>query len=107
MMNKKLIKASLKYLNENKPKYSPEDILIYRLKLNSPKKKKSAVKVVCGGLLCVLGLISLPIPTGSLFMIGAGCSLMVAGGVDLWGYYRRVEKKAILFVCRFGGGRFL
>lgn len=105
MINKKLIKASLKYLNKGKLIYSPEDILIYRLKLNAPdKKKKSFIKIVLGGLLCTIGLISLPVPTGSFFMIGAGCSLIVAGGVDLWGYYRRVERKVILFICQLSGG---
>lgn len=111
MINQNFIKASLNYLNNGKRFYSCEDILIYRLSLGKAwtnrKKEKSFIKIVSGGLLCVIGLISLPIPTGSFFMIGVGCSLMVCGGLDLWAYYRRVERKAILLICRFGGVRFL
>lgn len=103
---KKLIKASLKYLNEDKPKYSKADISVYRLRLGKAwtnrEKRRSGFKIGVGGVLCAVGVVTLWLPSGSVFLIGAGCSLMVDGGLDLWRYYRKAEQKVDLVFWRFG-----
>jgi len=106
MINKKLIKESIRYLNEGKRSYTKADIIAYRFRLGNAwlnrKKRRSAFKIGVGGVLVVVGVVTLWFPSGSLFVIGAGCSLMVDGGLDLWRYYRKAERKADLFL--FGRG---
>ncbi len=45
--------------------------------------KKDMVKVVCGGLFVGLGVVTLPIPTGSIILISVGLSLMANGGLNV------------------------
>lgn len=98
-----LVEASLKYIREGKPKYTQADIIAFKIILGlNKKKRRSGLKIVLGGALVVVGVVTLPIPCGSLFLIGAGCSLMVDGGFDLWRYYRKAQKKADSFL--FGVG---
>ena len=103
---KRLIKASIEYLNECKRSYTEADIVVYRFKADKLGieilRRRSAFKIVLGGFLCVVGALTLPFPTGSVFMIGFGCSLMVDGGLDLWGYYRKIKGLLIFEAWRFG-----
>ena len=103
---KELIRESLKYLNKDNPKYTEADISVYRLKLGNVwfnrEKPISRLKIGVGGVLCAVGVVTLPIPCGSWFMIGAGCSLMIDGGLDLWWYYRKFERKIDLILFRGG-----
>lgn len=106
VIQKKMIKASLKYLNEDKPKYSTADIIVYRVRLGKAwtnrEKRRSGLKIGLGAILCVVGAVTLWLPSGSIFLIGAGCSLMVDGGLDLWRYYRKAERKADLVIWGLG-----
>ncbi len=101
-----LIEASIKYLNEDKPRYSTADISVYRIRLGKAwknrERRRSGFKIGLGAILCGVGVVTLWLPSGSIFMIGAGCSLMVDGGLDLWRYYRKAERKADLVFWRFG-----
>lgn len=95
--------ASIKYLNNNKPSYSKADIIVYRIKIGfNRQRRRSWFKIGLGGFLCVVGVVTLPIPCGSIFLIGAGCSLVVDGGFDLWRYYRKLERKVDLILFRGG-----
>lgn len=101
---KKLIKGSIDYLKNPKQSYSEADKIVYRLQLEKlgiqTKGRRSGLKIVVGGVLVGVGLITFPFPTGSIFMIGAGCSLMISGGLDLWGYYRKAKRKAVFIIWR-------
>lgn len=46
--------------------------------------KKNMFKIVLGSSLAGLGVITLPIPTGSFILIAVGLSLMVNGGVNVY-----------------------
>lgn len=102
-----LIKESTRYLNEGKPCLTCEDIIVYRAKQGDmftiEEKDRSIFKIVLGGFLCALGLVTIPLPTGSFFMIGAGCSFMIDGGFDLWGCYRKVKGKIVYSLWRLRG----
>jgi len=54
--------------------------------------KKDMVKVVFGGVLVVVGIVTLPIPTGSLLFISVGLSLIANGGVNLISKDRIIRK---------------
>ncbi len=103
IQKKRLLKASVLYLSKPKPKpkdkYSYTDILIYRLKLGEAwtqrEVRKSWLKIGLGGVLAGVGAVTIWLPSGSVFMIGAGCSLMISGGLDLWGLYRKAKGKAV------------
>ena len=101
-----LINASLKYLNEGKRGYTKADIIVYRFRLGKGwtdrEKRRSGLKIAIGGVLVGVGVVTLPFPTGSVFLIGAGCSLMIDGGLDLWRIYRKMERKADLFLFEVG-----
>jgi hypothetical protein len=58
--------------------------------------KKSMGKITCGAVLGAVGVVTLPLPTGSVFLIAIGLSLMSAGGFDIWGY-----KKGLVSKLRF------
>jgi len=45
--------------------------------------KKNVFKIVLGSFLAGLGVITLPIPTGSFVLIAVGLSLMANGGVNI------------------------
>ena len=45
--------------------------------------EKSVVKIVVGLCLFGIGVLTLPIPTGSVFLIAVGLSLVSSGGIDL------------------------
>jgi len=45
--------------------------------------KKSVVKIVTGLSLIMIGVVTLPIPTGSIPLIIIGLSLVSAGGIDI------------------------
>lgn len=66
--------------------------------------KKSMIKIVLGSCLAGLGLITLPLPTGSVVLIAVGLSLMASGGVDVWGYKKDIIRRIKLkwwAVCRW------
>lgn len=48
--------------------------------------KKNIYKIVLGSCLAGLGVVTLPIPTGSVVLIAVGLSLIANGGVDILGY---------------------
>ena len=93
-------------LNKSKRVYSPAEIIAYRLKADKLGieilKRVSWLKIGLGGCLAGVGVLTLPIPCGSFFMIGAGCSLMILGGLDLWKYYKRFKSDLIFWGWRFG-----
>ena len=59
--------------------------------------KKNKFKLIAGVSLITIGVITLPIPCGSVFMIGAGCYLLGIGMSDLFRFrdeiIRRVKNK--------------
>lgn len=105
-IDKRLIKESIRYIREGKQGYTRADIITYRMKLGKAwtdrKKRRSWLKIGIGGVLCAVGVVTLWFPSGSWFLIGAGCSLMVEGGLDLWKHYRRAERKVDLFLFKRG-----
>lgn len=94
------------FFNKNKRVYSYVEIAVFRAgmgKLGIKKiKRLSWLKIGLGGILAGVGILTLPIPCGSFFMIGAGCSLMILGGLDLWKYYKRFKSDLIFWGWRFG-----
>lgn len=105
---KRLIAESLRYLNEGKRSYSQTDIIVYRLRLGegwtNRERRRSAFKIGVGVILSAVGVGTLWFPSGSFFMIGAGCSLMIDGGLDLWGAYRKAKRKAVFMVWNIKRG---
>lgn len=105
---KRLIAESLRYLNEGKRSYTNADIMIYRISLGkgwtNRERRRSAFKIGVGAILSAVGVSTLWFPSGSVFMIGAGCSLMIDGGLDLWGAYRRAKRKAVFIVWNIKRG---
>ncbi len=106
-IKKRLIAESIRYLNKGRRSYSEADIVVYRLRLGeawtSREVRRSAFKIGVGATLSAVGVVTLLIPCGSLFMIGAGCSLMIDGGLDLWGAYRKAKKKAVFLIWKIKG----
>lgn len=79
--------------------YSPEDIITWRH--NNPEistyTHKSAVRTLCGAVCVVLGAVTLPIPTGSIFLILLGGGLL---GYDVKGLFNRVKYEVRLIKLR-------
>ena len=67
--------------------------------------KKSKVKIVLGSCLAGLGVITLPIPTGSVFLIAFGLALVSAGGVDLYNIRQEIKRKIKFKIWRLRNGR--
>ena len=61
-----------------KKTYSPEDIVTYNHTHTdiTSYDKIGIVRAVSGSVLLGAGLITLPLPTGSIFMVGLGCWLL-------------------------------
>jgi len=55
----------------------------------------STVKILTGAILVGIGLVTLPLPTGSIFLIAVGAALMSAGGVDLLTLKKTIYWKVI------------
>lgn len=53
----------------------------------------SRFKVISGLVLCSVGLITLPFPTGSIVMISLGLSLMASGGLNIYLVRRNLLNK--------------
>jgi len=106
MVNKKMRAESLKFLNGDKPTYSHADRIVYsaNIKRLGVKiiKQPHPLKIAFGGVLVMVGVLTFPIPCGSVFMIGVGCGFLVDGGVNLWKYYGKAKRKTDLFL--FGVG---
>lgn len=104
MENKKLLKASLKYIREGKTKYSNSDIIAFRIKMRDTKeKRRSSFKIAVGGVLCAYGVLTLWCPfSASIGALGLGCSLMINGGFDIWGKYKDFRHKENPLLWRIG-----
>lgn len=55
--------------------------------------KKNMFKIVAGVVCVVIGVVTLPLPTGSPLLIALGLSLLVNGGVDVWKIKKDIVKK--------------
>ena len=62
---------------------------------------KSLFKIGVGGIMIVIGVITLPFPTGSILLIGLGLSLMAHGGVNRYWYRDMITRKIRLQLWRF------
>lgn len=54
---------------------------------------RNIIKITLGGCLVGLGVVTLPIPCGSIIMISIGISLLISGGVDMLGIWDTVKRK--------------
>ncbi len=63
--------------------------------------KVNYVKVGLGFFLCGVGLITLPLPTGSILLIGIGLGFITSGGVDILAYKKRLFREIKLYKMRF------
>ncbi len=105
---KKLIRESVRYLQKPTQKikqYSHADIVVYRLWIGkgwtNRERRRSWLKIGVGGVLCAVGGATVWCPfTGSLFMIGFGCSLIVGGCLDFWGYYKKKKQDLRFYIWR-------
>lgn len=60
--------------------------------------RKNIFKIVIGGVLVGVGLVTLPFPTGSIVMISIGSTLLLNGGINIYLYKSRFIRKIRLFV---------
>lgn len=98
---------SKRYLNEGSRSLTNADKVVYRIRAErlgiDVLRRRLWFKIGVGGVVVGVGVVTLPFPTGSFFLIGAGCSLMIDGGLDLWGCYRRAKRRArremVFIVC--------
>lgn len=64
--------------------------------------RKDIIKIGLGGLLVVVGVITLPLPTGSVVFISVGLSLIANGGVNvLYKYKDRIIRKLRIWGIRW------
>lgn len=70
------------------------------------KRGRGILELVVGGVLVGLGAITLPLPTGSIFIIGIGVSLVTVGYIDtmllLNSNIGRFNNKVRLIKCKLG-----
>lgn len=82
-------------------KYKPWDIASWHKRNNhliSTYTNKSAVRSLCGAVCVSVGIITLPIPTGSIFLILFGAGLL---GYDIKALYNRIKYEINLFKVRY------
>lgn len=60
--------------------------------------KKSIIRTICGGVLLGVGVVTLPLPTGSIVLIMVGAGMI---GYDIRALWRRVRYEAHLIKVRF------
>lgn len=53
--------------------------------------KRDMIKITCGAIMTGVGLVTLPLPTGSILLIALGVSMMANGGLNVCNY-----KKSLL-----------
>ena len=86
-----------------KKKIKPIDIITYNA--NKPKgiksyHPKSHIKTAVGVVLVVFGLVSLPLPSGSLICLGVGCGLL---GLNLSAKLHKLQYEVNLIKLRVVG----
>ena len=54
---------------------------------------KNKIKIICGAVLVGVGIVTLPIPCGSMVLIAIGVSLMASGGIDMMARKRKLIQK--------------
>jgi len=55
--------------------------------------KKNIFKLILGGGLIGIGIITLPIPCGSIFIIGAGCYFLGIGTADIFRFKEELIRR--------------
>ena len=55
--------------------------------------RKDTLKIAVGATMATIGLLTLPLPTGSILLIAVGMSLMATGGLDIQKYKNKILKK--------------
>lgn len=55
--------------------------------------KKNVVKIVSGCVLVGVGVVTLPLPSGSIILISVGLSLICNGGINLYKYRDLIMRK--------------
>jgi len=60
--------------------------------------KKNKVKICLGGGCVVMGFITLPLPTGSIFLIGVGCMLLEFNKLDMFIYKEKFKRQVKRFL---------
>lgn len=86
---------------ENKREYIPyEDYLKIDNDLNQMQKqgiklifKKNYLKMGLGFVCITIGVITLPLPTGSFLLIGFGCYLLGLSASDLFRYRKQIKEE--------------
>ena len=63
--------------------------------------KKNLVKIIVGGVCAFVGLVTLPLPTGSIILISVGLSLMANGGLNIYDYKKALIQKIKLKCLRW------
>jgi hypothetical protein len=63
--------------------------------------KNNRLLIVGGAVCVVVGAVTLPLPTGSLFLIALGLSLMVKGGLKVAQYKREAIRRLRIKARRF------
>lgn len=91
-------------LTKHKRVYSSADIIVYRHRWGNwrfnQKKPPQPLKIALGGCLVGVGVISLPLPCGSIFIIGLGRGLMIRGGFDFWRWLSSKKKRLVYLKWR-------
>ena len=93
-------------MNRSKRVYTPAEIVVCRLGLDSLGfeiiRHPHPFKIVFGAGLVGVGVLTLPIPTGSIFLIGAGLGLLNSGGVDVFKILKQKKRRLIFWGWRLG-----
>jgi len=80
-------------MKNKKRSYTPEDIVTYKYRTNGQIKsydKISLVRSIFGGVLLCSGVVTIPLPTGSILFIGVGCWLL---GYDSKAIIKKIRYK--------------
>ena len=64
---------------------------------------KSKMLLLSGSCLLLIGLVTLPLPTGSFILISVGLSLLSSGGINIYIYRKELTNKIKYILWRLKG----